>query len=89
MSEYRITFARSARKDLSRLDKAVVSRIFTRIEALSVDPRPPGSRKIQGADDMWRIRVGNYRVIYTVADADRVVDIITVRHRRDAYRFGS
>jgi mRNA interferase RelE/StbE len=79
--------AKSAEADLAKLDGKVVKRVFGKIEALSVDPRPPGCRKIQGAADLWRIRVGDYRVIYQVLDDLRTIDIITIRHWRDAYRF--
>jgi mRNA interferase RelE/StbE len=88
MSEYTISFIRSAHHDLSRLDKKIVARIFPKIEALAIDPRPPGCRKLQGADSLWRIRVGDYRVIYSILDQELVIEIVTVRHRRDAYRFG-
>ena len=68
MPKYDITFARSARKDLERLPRRVALRALDAIEALANVPRPDGCRKIQGATDLWRIRVGDYRVIYGVAD---------------------
>ena len=86
MSEYTISFTRAARRDLSHLDKKIVTRIFPKIEMLATNPRPAGCRKIQGADDLWRIRVGDYRIIYSVHDQELVIEIVTVRHRRDAYR---
>ncbi|MBL7063610.1 MAG: type II toxin-antitoxin system RelE/ParE family toxin [Anaerolineae bacterium] len=86
MSEYTITFAQSARKELERLSANVVSRIFPKIEALAQSPRPPGCRKLQGFENLWRIRVGYYRVIYQVFDEELVVDIVAVRHRSKAYR---
>lgn len=88
MPEYTITFARSAGKELERLSASVVGRIFPRIEALAQNPRPPGCRKIQGYENLWRIRVGDYRVIYQVFDDEMVVDIVAVRHRDRAYRLG-
>ena len=88
MSEYSIRFARSARKELEHLDASVVSRIFPKIEALAENPHPPGCRKLQGLEDLWRIRVGHYRVVYQVLDDEQVIDIIAVRHRSQAYRFG-
>jgi mRNA interferase RelE/StbE len=86
VAEYTITFARSARKELERLSATVISRVFPRIEALAQNPRPPSCRKIQGYENLWRIRVGDYRVIYQVFDDELVVDIVTVRHRDHAYR---
>jgi mRNA interferase RelE/StbE len=64
VSEYSIRFARSARKELEHLYASVVSRIFPKIEALAENPHPPGCRKLQGLEDLWRIRVGHYRVVY-------------------------
>jgi len=86
--EYSIRFARSARKELEHLDASVVSRIFPKIEALAENPHPPGCRKLQGFEDLWRIRVGRYRVVYQVLDDEQMIDIIAVRHRSQAYRFG-
>jgi mRNA interferase RelE/StbE len=84
--EYRTTFARSARKELEALSPTLVIRIFSRIESLATQPRPAGCRKVRGPRPLWRIRVGEYRVVYTVDDDARIVDIVAVRHRRDAYR---
>jgi mRNA interferase RelE/StbE len=83
---YTITFARSARRELEKLQEPQRTRIFRRIEHLATDPRPRGCRKLQGSNDLWRIRVGEYRVIYSMDDADRRVDVNAVRHRSDAYR---
>ncbi len=63
MAEYSITFARSARKELEALDAAIVSRIFPKIESLSQYPRSHNCVKLQGGKNLWRIRVGVYRVI--------------------------
>jgi mRNA interferase RelE/StbE len=85
MADYSITFARSARKELESLNAPLVQRIFTKIEALAKEPRPKGWRKLRGAKNLWRIRVGDYRVIYAINDDRNVVDIVTVRHRSAAY----
>ena len=85
MANYSITFARSARKELESLNAPLVQRIFPKIEALAKDQRPKGCRKLRGEKSLWRIRVGNYRVIYAINDDRRVVDIIAIRHRREAY----
>jgi mRNA interferase RelE/StbE len=86
MAEYTVTFARSARRELESLENATINRIFTRIGSLSDDPRPRDCVKLRGRKDLWRLRVGDYRVIYAVDDDQRIVDIIAVRHRRDAYK---
>lgn len=85
MPDYAIILARSARKELEALDPQIIERVFARIEALASDPRPTGSRKLRGSRNLWRVRVGDYRIIYGLDDRRRVVDIVRVRHRRDAY----
>ena len=86
MAEYGVTFARSARRELEALEGSYAARIFARIEALAVEPRPGGAKKLQGGQGLWRIRVGDYRVVYNIDDRQRAVDIVRIRHRRDVYR---
>ena len=86
MAEYAISFARSARKQLQVLDRALALRIVGRVESLAVMPRPVGCVKLEGGVGLWRIRVGDYRVIYEIDDDHRRIDVSAVRHRRDAYR---
>ncbi len=85
MGDYSITFARSARKELESLPNLQLEKVFSRIESLSGEPRPRGCVKLQGSSDLWRIRIGNYRVIYSINDADKLLDITAVRHRSQAY----
>ena len=86
MADYSVVFARSAGKELRSLDSPVALRILKRIEALSGNPRPAGVVKLEGAQDLWRVRVGEWRIIYRIADNERLVDITAIRHRREAYR---
>ncbi len=86
MDDYTIAFARSARKELEKIGHASVGSIFLRIEKLAKIPRPRGCIKIQGRKDLWRIREGKYRIIYAVDDKKRLIDIVAIRHRREAYR---
>ena len=86
MSLYQITFARSARKELQALPLAVAERILSRIEILSDNPGPSGCKKLRGPTRLWRLRVGEYRIVYDINDETRVVDISIVRHRSEAYR---
>ena len=86
MADYAVALARSARKELQNLDPQVARRILKQIEALVANPRPSGVVKLEGASDLWRIRVGEWRVVYRISDRDRLVDVNAVRHRRDAYR---
>lgn len=83
---YRVLLERAAEKDLNRLSSEIHDRVITAIQALASNPRPPGCRKLAGSKSDWRIRVGDYRVIYEIADEIRVVRINRVRHRREVYR---
>jgi mRNA interferase RelE/StbE len=83
---YRVLLERGAEKELSRLSPDIHDRVITAIRALATNPRPPGCRKLAGSKHDWRIRVGDYRVVYEIADQIRVVRINRVRHRREAYR---
>lgn len=85
MADYSITFARSARKELESLPNSLIARIFSKIESLIIEPRPLKCRKLQGFANIWRIRIGDYRVIYSIDDQSKIIDIIAVRHRREAY----
>jgi mRNA interferase RelE/StbE len=86
VSDYTLTFAGSARKELESLDESLVNRIFPKIELLAKEPRPHGCQKLRGDRFLWRIRIGDYRVVYGIYDDKKTVDIIAVRHRREAYR---
>ena len=86
MAEYSVTFARSARKELEKLPSSTARRIIEHIEALLINPRTTRSVKLQGNRNLWRIRVGDYRIIYRVDDGARIIDVSVIRHRRDAYR---
>lgn len=86
MADHRVVLARSAGRELEKLPANLVGRIFPKIEALSAQPRPPGCKKLKGGRGLWRIRIGDYRVIYSVDDRAHLVDIVAVRHRSEAYR---
>jgi mRNA interferase RelE/StbE len=86
MDDYTVTFARSARRELEALDNLNVARILSRIERLAQEPRPPGCSKLQGEENLWRIRLGDYRIVYSIDDRQHMVDIVRIRHRREAYR---
>jgi mRNA interferase RelE/StbE len=82
---YRLLIKRSAERDLRRLPRPLFQRISRNILALGDDPRPAGARKLKGALEGWRIRVGDYRVIYQIDDGNHRVTVVRVRHRRDVY----
>lgn len=86
MADYTMTFARSARKELEHLPANIADRILRKIEALAGNPRLPGVVKLQGSKNLWRLRVGDYRVVYSINDVSRTIDISIIRQRRDVYR---
>ena len=86
MGTYKIEWKSSALRELKRLDRQVVPRIVAAVETLSSDPFPQGNKKLHGAETTYRIRIGDYRVIYEVFSDRLVVEIARVRHRKDAYR---
>ena len=83
---YRVLLERAAEKDLSRLASEIHHRVIAVLHALAAHPRPPGCRKLAGSKNDWRIRVGDYRVVYEIADEIRIVRVNRVRHRREVYR---
>ena len=86
MADYSISFARSARKELERLPGDIADRILAKVETLCGNPRPAGVIKLHGQKNLWRLRVGDYRVVYSINDFSRTVDVSIIRHRRDVYR---
>jgi len=68
------------------MERSLAHRILSKIEELTTEPRPAGCRKLQGRSGLWRLRVGDYRVVYSVDDQQKLVDVVAVRHRREAYR---
>jgi len=83
---FKIEFTRSAIKELKKLPKQAIQRITPRIDALAKDPYPPGSVKLSGSEKVWRIRIGDYRVVYSVEEVIELITIERIRHRKDAYR---
>jgi mRNA interferase RelE/StbE len=83
---YRVLLERTAEKDLASLSSEIHDRVIAAIQALANNPRPHGCRKLAGRKNDWRIRVGDYRVIYEIANEIRIVRVNRVRHRREVYR---
>ena len=83
---YRVEFLSSAEREFLRLPKPDRERVGARIQALTDNPRPPGCLKMSGHGNLWRIRVGVYRVIYAIEDQPMIVAITKVAHRRESYR---
>ena len=82
---YRVEVTRSAVNALRRVNPADAARLRGAIAMLAEDPRPPASRPLRGRDG-WRLRVGDYRVLYTIRDDVLLIVVVTVAHRSSAYR---
>ena len=86
MANYKLALTESAEKELNRLPGSAVVRIMGRIEKLADDPRPSGCKKLKGGVNEWRIRIGDYRVIYAIEDNTKTVDVTRIAHRKEAYK---
>jgi mRNA interferase RelE/StbE len=82
---YRLDYLSAATRSIEKLPRSIQQRVMIRLEMLSDNPRPPGSVKLTG-EDAYRIRVGDYRIIYTIEDQRLIVLVIDVGHRREVYR---
>jgi len=85
VASYRVALASSAQKELTLLPKKVIARVVARLERLANTPRPAGCKKLKGGDREWRIRVGDYRIVYVIDDAGKTVDVTRIAHRREVY----
>ena len=87
MGDYSLSVKSSAAKELQSIsDKATLTRLIEKVKSLATQPRPSGSEKLAGRPNLYRVRQGNYRVIYSVDDEKQVVDVVKVGHRIDIYR---
>lgn len=86
MGAYSLVIRPSVDRDVRKIPKQTLRRIVTAMKALANDPIHRGASKLQGADQTYRIRIGDYRVIYEVNRTRRIVNILHVAHRRDVYR---
>jgi mRNA interferase RelE/StbE len=86
MAKYALEIKLSAWKELKRLGDNLIVRIVAKIESLSANPRPSGCKKLRGYKDLWRIRVGDYRVVYIIDDPRKIVSITRIAHRRGVYQ---
>jgi len=83
---YEVFLEHRAEKDLGKFQDDLHHRIIAEIKSLKENPRPQGSRKIVGVENAWRIRIGDYRVLYEIDEKKKSIFIMRVRHRREAYR---
>jgi mRNA interferase RelE/StbE len=83
---FHVVFAPAAARQFADLPRQIQTRLRPRIDALADDPRPAGVERLTGATDLYRLRVGDYRVIFAIQDQELIVLIVRVAHRREVYR---
>lgn len=86
MASYRIEWKNSAYKELQKLPRQMITRIIAAVTDLSNDPYPSGVKKLIGSERSYRIRIGDYRVVYEIIENKLILEIVRVRHRKDVYR---
>ena len=84
--KYKVELTRTAEKQLESIPKSDVKKIAKRIDKLVIDPFPNGSEKLKGAEDTYRIRQGDYRILYSVFEKTLVILVFKISHRREVYR---
>ncbi|MBI1939650.1 MAG: type II toxin-antitoxin system RelE/ParE family toxin [Ignavibacteriales bacterium] len=86
MALYKLLWKKSAISDLSQIEQSFIANIIKAVEELQTNPFPYGFKKLSGADKIYRIRVGQYRIIYSVFQNILTIEIVRVRHRKDVYK---
>jgi mRNA interferase RelE/StbE len=85
MKRYTVVLTQTAEKELYRLPIRVIEKIISVLKSLEENPRPSGCKKLKGYKNLWRIRVGNYRLIYSIEEVIMLVDVREIGHRKDIY----
>jgi mRNA interferase RelE/StbE len=85
VAKYKIYFRKSAAKELDKLPKTALQKVIKKIELLSTEPRPSGSEKLTG-QEFYRIRQGDYRIIYSIQDNELTIWVVKIGHRKDIYK---
>jgi mRNA interferase RelE/StbE len=86
VKRYQVVLSKTAEKNLSKFSSRDVVKIISAFQDLEINPRPVGCKKLKGFENLWRIRIGNYRAIYSINDVILLVDIRDVGHRKDIYK---
>jgi mRNA interferase RelE/StbE len=86
MGTFKIEWKRSAIKELEKLPRPMILRIVSAVDNLASNPHPQGVRKLVGTEDIYRIRVGDYRVLYNIVENRLVIEVVRVKYRKDVYR---
>ncbi len=84
--KYQVVFKKRAQKEIINLPADYCKKITNAIDCLEDDPRPSGAKKLSGQKDRWRIRVGDYRILYIISETDKLITIYRIGHRKDIYR---
>jgi mRNA interferase RelE/StbE len=85
MKRYSVVLTQTAEKELRRLPAKVIEKIVTMLKSLEENPRPVGCKKLKGYKNLWRIRVGDYRLVYAIEEVIMLVDVREIGHRKDIY----
>jgi len=85
VSNYTVEVKPPARKEIETLPDNVLARVVRKLESLGATPRPAGCKKLKGYKDHWRVRVGDWRVVYIIDDAEKLISVTRVAHRREVY----
>ena len=83
---HKVLLGPTAERDLDRLPKSLYKRVIKELITLEENPRPRGSRKIVGSISDWRVRVGDYRIVYEIREEEKEIRVMRIKHRREAYR---
>ncbi|MBZ0203159.1 MAG: type II toxin-antitoxin system RelE/ParE family toxin [Ignavibacteria bacterium] len=86
MAQYKLLFKQSAKKDLSKLPKQFLKNVLKRLTGFETNPFPHGNIKLSGSNEFYRIRVGDFRIVYSVNNKLKIVIVWYVRHRKDVYK---
>lgn len=85
MVRYKVILSKTAEKELKKLPDNIIKRIVPALKKLETNPKPKGCKKLLGFTDKWRIRVGDYRIIYDIQDKQLIIDVIRIAHRGSVY----
>ena len=86
MANYKIEISASAEKYIKKIPKKDLKKVIEAIQILAINPYPEGCRKLQGEEDVYRVRQGNYRIIYEIENKKLIILILKVGHRKDVYK---
>ncbi len=84
-NKYQVIFTKSAERELKKLPNQVITRVIPVIQKLANNPRPSGCIKLEGSSNRYRVRIGDYRILYLIEDQIKIIEIVGIRNRREAY----